>query len=177
MTEDTKDTEVIEGLSALVDLDDDAGDAAVYEVGYHILSTVPENGLEKEVSSITDVLSKLNAEVVGERFPVQIELAYPIDKKINGKREEFSQSYFGWIAFSLDSSDVEKVKEALDTNENILRFLISKTSRDQVAAVLADPSLDVGVPEPEVEVEAVVGADAEGEAVAADETPAEEEKA
>ena len=179
MTEDTKDVEVIEGLSALVDLDDDAGEAAIYEVGYHILSTVSEDSLENEAKTITDALTKLGAEVVGERSPASVDLAYPINKKIDGKREEFDSAYFGWVAFSLGSSDIEKVKEALDTNANVLRFLITKTSRDQVAAILADPSLDALTPEPEeVETEAevgeVVGADTAGEVAEA--APKEEEE-
>lgn len=159
MTEDTKDVEVIEGLSALVDVDEDAGEPAVYEVGYHLLSSVSEDALEKEAGAITEAVTTLGAEVVGERSPVEIDLAYPINKKIDGKREEFGSAYFGWVAFELAASDIEKVKEALDQNSNILRYLITQTSRDQVAATLADPSLDVGVPEPEVEVEEVVGAD------------------
>lgn len=179
MTDETKDVEVIEGLSALVDLDDDTAESTVYEVGYHILPTVAEDSLERESSAITDAITKVGGEVVGNRAPMQIDLAYSVDKKIDGKREVFDSAHFGWIAFELSASDIEKVKESLDKNSNILRYLITKTSRDQVAATLADPSLDVGAPEPEVETEEL--ADTEDSDESADtevvQEPEEEEKA
>lgn len=171
MTENTNDVEVIEGLSALVDVDEDAGEPGVYEVGYHLLPTVSENALEEEHKKIAGLFG----EVIGERTPSEITLAYAIDKKVDGKRETFEKAYFGWVAAELPASDVSKIKEALDANNSLLRFLITKTSRDQVAATLADPSLDAGAPEPEVEVEEVVGADTEEEPVQA-EAASEEEK-
>lgn len=172
MTEDTNDVEIIEGLSDLVDVDEEAGEPAVYEIGYHLLSTISKDALEKEVGALRDAISGLGGEVVGERLPVSVELAYSIDKEVSGKRESFTEAYFGWAAFELSASDIEKVKEVLDQNDSILRFLITKTSRDQVAAILADPSMDTGTPEPEVEVEEVVGADTDGET----EAPAQEEE-
>lgn len=158
----TQTDESFEDLSELVAADADSSEPQVYELGYHILPTVSEDELEKEVNAITEVLKSVNADFVGERFPAQVTLAYPIDKKIDGKREEFTSAYFGWIAFEIKGSDVHSVHDALASNENVLRFILTKTSRDQVAAVMADPGLDVGAPEPETEVEEVVGADTDG---------------
>jgi len=143
--------EEITDLSALVGVDGDENGAQVYEVGYHILPTLSEEEALKEAAAITAGLNTLNAELIGHRAPSQINLAYPKDKKVEGKRQTFSASYFGWVAFSVVPSALEALKEALDANESILRHIITKTSRDQVATVLADPSLDVGAPEPEVE--------------------------
>lgn len=164
--------ESFEDLSDLVAADADSSEPQVYELGYHIVPTVPDNELEQEVNAITETLKSVQADFVGERFPAQVHLAYPIDTQTEGKREAFTTAYFGWIAFEINAADVSTVHDALAARERVLRFIIAKTSRDQVAAVMADPGLDVGAPEPETEVEAVVGADTEGA-----EEPQEKEEA
>lgn len=163
-TEEMNDTDIAD-LSAIVDVDDEAGEPGIYEVGYHLAPTLSEDAVEKEAAAIAALVSKEGAGIIGERTPAQINLAYPIGKKIDGARQEFKTSYFGWVAFEVPASALIKIKETLDAHEHILRFIITKTSKDQVAAIIADPALDVGAPEPDIEVEAVVGADAEGEVV------------
>ena len=148
-------------LSGLVDVSEEEAEGEVYEVGYHLLPSVNENALEAEAAQIKSAVTKLGGEVLGERTPALINFAYALGKRVDGKLQKFSNGYFGWVAFSLTPGALKEIKEVLDAHENVLRYLIVKTSRDQVAAIMADPTLDVGAIEPEV-VEAV----AESEVVA-----------
>lgn len=149
-------------LSSLMEAEEGTESVNVYEFGYHLTPTLSEDEAAKEASLFGNILKKHGAEVIGERTPREVRLAYAIEKKIGGARESFTTALFGWVAFEAPVSKISSIKEAFETHEQIIRFIITKTSRDQVAAVLADPSLDVGAPEPEVEVEAVIGADSEG---------------
>lgn len=139
-------------LSGVVEHDsDDKGIPSVYEVGYHLLKTIPEDALEAEVNKITDVLKKLKANFIGERFPAHVTLAYAIEKSVDGVRRSFDSAYFGWVAFEAAPSVLPALEEVLKTHENILRYLVVKTTRDSVASTMADPGLDVGTPKVEVE--------------------------
>lgn len=129
-----------------LEVPDDLGDAnepTVYEVGYHLIPTVGDVGLQEAVTTVTDVLKKLDAEFVAEKLPAKFDLAYTLEKKIEGATRRFDTSYFGWVAFALGASRIHEVKDSLDQNPSILRSLIVKTSRDAVALNLAEPVVDI----------------------------------
>jgi ribosomal protein S6 len=115
----------------------------VYELGYHILPTLSEEAVQQEVNAITEVLKSLNVEFVAEKLPVRLDLAYTIEKKIDGANRRFESAYFGWVAFTLQANQIGAVKTAMDHDLNILRYLIVKTSRDAVAANMAEPTVDI----------------------------------
>ena len=115
----------------------------VYEVGYHLLPTLSDEALSEAAASVVDLLKKADAEIIGERPPAKVQLAYAIEKKIDGARQSFDTAHFGWVAFEATGTALPELEQALKTNPNILRFILIKTSRDAVAATLADPSLDV----------------------------------
>jgi ribosomal protein S6 len=123
-------------------VDDETAEPVVYEIGYHILP-ISEEEVHAEVNVITEALKKLNAEFVGEKLPVRLDLAYTIEKKIDGVNRRFDSAYFGWVAFAIPASTIGEVKAAMDHDQNILRSIIVKTSREAVAANLADPTVDI----------------------------------
>ncbi len=115
---------------------------SVYEVGYHILPTVSEGDLEAETALILKDLKDIHAEIFGQRAPASVKLSYGIEKKIGEKKEVFENAYFGWIAFEATPSSIANFEIALKEHATILRYIVVKTSRDAVAATLADPRLD-----------------------------------
>lgn len=126
------------------DVETDRGaEPTVYELGYHILPTVSEEGVQAEINVITEALKKLNADFIAEKLPVRTDLAYTFEKKIDGINRRFDSAYFGWVAFALPANQIGEVKAAMDKDANILRFIIVKTSRDAVAASLAEPAVDI----------------------------------
>lgn len=162
---DTQETETITDVSDAVQHEAEKDVQGIYEVGYHIISTISEDGLEAEVNKITEALKSISTDFVGERFPAKVQLSYSIEKKVDGERRNFSEAYFGWVAFEAKGGDLPKLDEALKAHENVLRHIIIKTSRDAVAATMADPGLDVGSPQPETEDEEGVSEDALDEAL------------
>jgi ribosomal protein S6 len=100
----------------------------VYEVGYHIVSSVAEENLAAEVSKIKDLLGK--AEVIAEESPKLMDLAYAIDKQIGGLRRKFDKAYFGWVKFETSPEDAVVLNKKLAAMETVLRFILIKTVKE-----------------------------------------------
>ncbi len=144
--------------AGVVDLgEDDAPESAVYEIGYHLLSTISEEDVTKEAGKIADLLKSEKAELVGERVPSLMPLAYPISKRIAGKKTNFENAYFGWVAFEVEKPAIDRIKTALDANASVLRFIIVRTDREAVAAAMTgavaavQPMGDIGKPKRDAE--------------------------
>ena len=101
----------------------------VYEVGYHIVPTVAEENVPKEVDNLKSVITK-GGSVISEGEPKLISLAYTIIKRLGDINKRFDKAYFGWIKFESSAEDALEIKKSLDNNPNILRFLLVKTLRD-----------------------------------------------
>src|SRR3989338_4918182 len=119
---------------------EEKADNRIYELGYHIVSSMPEEKLSALVTAIKDILQTKNAIVISEDFPKLKHLAYTMTKVIGPKHLKFSNAYFGWIKFEMDPAALEIVKENFTRNENILRFIIMKTVRESTLASIRAPS-------------------------------------
>lgn len=117
----------------------DSGDLEIYELGYHILGTVSEENVPKEVSEIHSLISENGGTVIAEGAPTLRQLAYSITKKVDTKNVQFNKAYFGWIKFELDRVNVATIESKVDENPNILRFLIIKTVRENTLHVPKAP--------------------------------------
>lgn len=102
----------------------------VYEIGFHIAPTVSEENLVHEVNKIKDVLQAEGSSVVSEDFPRLRALTYPIAKHIQGSNKKYKEGYFGWIKFEGSPESAVALKKAVDTMENVIRFLIIKTVKE-----------------------------------------------
>lgn len=102
----------------------------VYEVGFHIAPFVGDENVAHEVTLIKDALEKIKAEVISEDFPRLRALAYPIDKQIKGDKKISNEAYFGWIKFEAPTEAIEGFKKEMESKDNIIRFLIIKTVRE-----------------------------------------------
>jgi ribosomal protein S6 len=106
----------------------------IYEVGYHILSTVKEEDVESVVSSIRKEIEKSGGSLISEGAPQSVKLSYTMTINKGGKNIHYERAYFGWIKFEADSNATEKLNESLIADENVLRFLIFKTLREDTRA-------------------------------------------
>ncbi|PIR86303.1 hypothetical protein COU13_01735 [Candidatus Kaiserbacteria bacterium CG10_big_fil_rev_8_21_14_0_10_43_70] len=52
-----------------------------------------------------------------------------------GKNVHYGRAYFGWIKFECDASNVFALDEILRADENVLRYIIFKTIREDTRAV------------------------------------------
>ena len=109
----------------------------VYEVGFHIVPTVGDEGVSAVVESIRKALG--DAEIISEGFPKKIPLAYQVDLPAGrqgadaGKREKYTESYFGHIKFAMQRDGITAFTATMRTMNPILRFLIIETVREDIA--------------------------------------------
>lgn len=104
--------------------------AKLYELGFHILPTVTEDKVTDVFSEVTGIISNNNGNVVKSGEPKATKLAYIITKKIKAQNKRFDSAYFAWIKFEASSDNIENIKELVEANENILRYIIVKTVDD-----------------------------------------------
>lgn|SRR5574343_274729 len=123
---------------------------SVYEIGYLLVSSIPQEKVESEVSILKDIISKNGAEFIGDEAPELRTLAYTMTKKIGPVNHRFEKGYFGWFKFELPSKNIEAVKKAFDANINVLRMLLITTTRENT--YLGKKST---VPMPEIAPDAV----------------------
>jgi ribosomal protein S6 len=105
----------------------------VYEVGFHLLPSIPEGEVAAQVEKIRSLLG--SAEIISQGAPERMTLAYTIERAAGGKREKFSQSYFGWIKFAVeDQSGIPALQEQLRGMKEVLRFMVISTTREEANA-------------------------------------------
>ena len=120
----------------------------IYEFGYHLVSSIPEEKIASEVTALKDVLDASGAAVISEDFPKLKHLAYTMTKVIGPKHLKFDNAYFGWIKFEIDPAALDAVKKALDLKESILRFILVKTVRENTLASIKPPTYRGAEPKP-----------------------------
>ena len=116
------------------------GGVQVYELGYHIVSTVAEENVPKEVQILKDTVLKDGGSLISEGEPKLINLAYSMTKSVADVKKKFTSAYFGWIKFETKSELMPAIKKAVDGNPNVLRYLLIKTVRENT---LFTPKLNI----------------------------------
>jgi ribosomal protein S6 len=125
-------TDIVEVEKNTEDKGETATIAGIYEVGYHIVPTVGEDGLSSEVGSVRSAIEDNGGAVFAEEWPKQMTLSYPISKDIDRKRHKFNESFFGWMKFEGTPDTAGAVNAILPTNKHMLRFVVIKTVREEV---------------------------------------------
>jgi ribosomal protein S6 len=113
----------------------DENDNLIYEIGYHLLPTIDESEVPTEVSKIKSIIEENGGVIVSEEMPKMVVLAYDISKAINIKRQKFNKAYFGWVKFEADPAKVADIKNKVENIQNVLRFLIIKTVKENTIHV------------------------------------------
>ncbi len=102
----------------------------IYEIGYLLVSSIPQEKVETETTTLKEVLSKKGAVFMAEEAPELRTLAYTMVKKIGTVNHKFDQGFFGWFKFELAKKEIESVKKAFEENPNMLRTLIINTVKE-----------------------------------------------
>jgi len=108
---------------------------SVYEVGYHMVPTIAEENLGEEVTLFKDFFTENGATFISDEYPKMMELAYEMSRSIANKKQKFSYSYFGWVKFECSTEQAKVIKDALDKNEKLIRYLMIKTVRENTMSV------------------------------------------
>lgn len=108
---------------------------SVYEVGYIMLPSIAEENLGEEVTVFKDSLAEKGATFISDEYPKLIELAYEMSRSIANKKQKFSYGYFGWVKFECGTEEAKIIKDMLDKNEKLVRYLMIKTVRENTMSV------------------------------------------
>ena len=111
-------------------LEQKSDETQIYEAGYHFLPTIEVPLLSEEVLKIKDLIVKNEGNIISEISPTLTNLAYPISKMTSSGKKDFEKSFFGSLKFDLDQINIDKIKKYLETDLNILRFIIVKTVKE-----------------------------------------------
>ncbi|MEK7463653.1 MAG: 30S ribosomal protein S6 [Patescibacteria group bacterium] len=122
----------------------------VYEIGYLLVSSIPEEKVVSEVASLKEALSKKGAEFIGEETPELRTLAYTMTKKIGTSNQRFDRGYFGWFKFEMPVKEIESIKKSFEENPHMLRMLVITTVRENTYLGKKSPAVS-----PEVAAEPV----------------------
>lgn len=105
-------------------------DVKVYEIGYLIVPSIPEEKVAGQTSAIKDILAKHKAEVIADESASLRPLAYTMIKKIGTVNRRFDSAYFGWIKFEAAPVEVRLIEKEVKEVESVLRFLLINTVRE-----------------------------------------------
>jgi len=114
--------------------EDEGVEARVYEVGYILLPTIPEEGIPAIYGNLKDLVSSLGGEVISDEMPRMIPLAYTMIKVLQNINHRFDTGYFGWIKFTMHPEKILDLKKKIELDTNIIRSLILKTVKENTVA-------------------------------------------
>jgi ribosomal protein S6 len=117
-----------------IELESGSDTLRVYEVGYLLLSSIPEEKVPDEVSRIKSFITSAGGTMISGENPEMRPLAYQMEKHIATRNERFDSAYFGWMTFEAAPALAVALKAELDGMESVLRFLIMKTVREVAVA-------------------------------------------
>ena len=142
---------------------DEHTEPRVYELGYHLVPTLAEEQIPAASGAVRGMIERISKDIIAEELPVFIDLAYTVVKTIEHKNKRFDEAYFGWIKFEASPSGIADLEEALKKDENVLRYLVTKTVRENtfiakkfVSTKVKALEEETVVPEGEVVAEASV---------------------
>jgi len=118
-----------------------ADETRVYEIGYHILPSVPEENLDDVVAVIRNTIEKASGSLITEGAPQSVKLAYTMYVNRGGTHDKYDSAYFGWIKFEAPAEAALSLGAELKENGQILRYLIFKTVKEETRASVRVPKL------------------------------------
>lgn len=129
----------------------------VYEVGYLLLSSIPEEKVPDEVSRIKASIESKGGTIISGENPELRTLAYTMEKHIGTRNERFNSAYFCFVTFEVTPEAALLIKAELDAMESVLRFLMIKTTKEEalapkkIAKELSEEDENSGEPEKAIE--------------------------
>ncbi len=102
----------------------------VYEIGYLVLPSIPEDKLSDVVDKIKAAVAEAGGAVLDGEEPFKQDLAYTMTKVVGASRYVVGEAYLGWLKFELEGAGAPAVKEAFDKIDELLRFLFIKAPRE-----------------------------------------------
>ncbi|HEC30769.1 MAG TPA: hypothetical protein ENI66_02015 [Candidatus Yonathbacteria bacterium] len=127
-------------------------DPKVYEVGFHIVPTTAEDDVASVVNTVRDTIENLSGVIISEGTPKMTQLAYSMDHIVANKKSIFDKGDFGWVKFQVVPENVLKIKEDLEKNDSVFRFLIISTVKEDTISKKTMVKFKKTAPAPKQEI-------------------------
>ncbi|MFA5132172.1 MAG: 30S ribosomal protein S6 [Candidatus Paceibacterota bacterium] len=105
-------------------------DSRVYEISFIFDNKLDEGAALEKSNAIKQSIATLGGSFISEEAPYMRELAYEMTRVVNNINVRFNEGYFGWIKFELDGAKVKELEKGLKLDEQLVRFLIVNTVRE-----------------------------------------------
>ena len=102
-----------------------------YELAFHVLPTVAEGEVPAVFESIKTTITNVGGELLIEEAPAHLELAYEIEKYLEGRNRRFATAYFGWVRFRVAPSAIATITAEVEGQKEVLRYLLVKLTRTE----------------------------------------------
>ncbi|MHB8651651.1 MAG: 30S ribosomal protein S6 [Minisyncoccota bacterium] len=106
-------------------------DPVVYEIGFLLLPTIPEEQILDEMNALKSTVESLQALLISDGGTLELlTLAYPMVHTVSNKHTTYESAYFGWIKFHARPESIAALDVALKTNQKLIRYLLVKTIKE-----------------------------------------------
>jgi ribosomal protein S6 len=114
----------------MTEINETTVDSRVYEISFIFDNKIDENAALEKSNALKQSIATLGGSFISEEAPYMRELAYEMIRVVNNVNVRFNEGYFGWIKFELDGALVKEFEKALKLDEQIVRYLVVQTVRD-----------------------------------------------
>lgn len=114
----------------MTDINEITVDSRVYEISFIFDNKLDEEAALEKGNAIKQSIATLGGSFISEEAPYMRELAYEMVRVQNNVNVRFNEGYFGWIKFELDAAKVKEFEKALKLDEQVVRYLVVTTVRE-----------------------------------------------
>jgi ribosomal protein S6 len=114
----------------MTEINETTVDSRVYEISFIFDNKLDESAALEKSNALKQSIATLGGSFISEETPYMRELAYEMIRVVNNVNVRFNEGYFGWIKFELDGEKVKEFEKAIKLDEEVIRYLVVKTVRD-----------------------------------------------
>ena len=127
----------------MTDINEITVDSRVYEISFIFDNKLDEGAALEKSNALKQSIATLGGSFISEEAPYMRELAYEMVRVVNNVNVRFNVGYFGWIKFEMDGAKVKEFEKALKLDEELVRYMIVKTVRENTVYTKRAPVIKV----------------------------------
>lgn len=127
----------------MTEINETTVDSRVYEISFIFDNKLDEQAALEKGNAIKQSIATLGGSFISEEAPYMRELAYEMIRVQNNINVRFNEGYFGWIKFEMEPSKVKGFEKQLMLDEQMVRFLIVSTVRENTVYTKRAPVVKI----------------------------------
>lgn len=127
----------------MTDINEITVDSRIYEISFIFDNKLDESAALEKGNAIKQSIATLGGSFISEEVPYMRELAYEMTRVVNNVNVRFNEGYFGWIKFEMDGGKVKELEKGLKLDEQVVRYLVVKTVRENTVFTKRAPVIKV----------------------------------